>query len=542
MNDFVEINKGKKKIKKTIKEAHMNFKAVVFILIFIIYCGGTIFAIDYSQYKYEQFTVPKSNPAYLVMPCGKATDGSVIKIEGNRWVVPLGPFWYVSLSQSLLDKFIKAKNENDSFILFYQRRGNYVDISKYTGTTDPGLIRRDTQGQIAYIEATAKAYTFIADDILTYSEIMSGISKDMQTILLTEENRSEENGGIKIFLAFMQGQMNGARSYVNSRIKAIEASNAQAQAERDAQAQRAAAERQKRLNEQKAAEDRANTLKTALIMGYKPCFNIESFTDLPPFVPFTKIAVVGRLGTFYDKYCIFPFNYSMYDRETISLLQNINYKDIFKPWTNYIFFLTKTNDDDKMYVMDGYILLDYIVNIRNLEPGSSSQPALEEWILTNNGKQSVQFLNNVEAFNPLETALIMGYKPFLNANNSASFNSFTKVVIVGNFLNPSDYTKITHMNNKISRQDIPLIENKAYSGLFEPWTYYIFFLTKITENANSRGYQTTKYNIDSYLLLNNVVDINNLPDESSIESALNEWVLANNGKQNIQFLNTVKSP
>jgi len=207
----------------------MNRKALMAFLGLSLICIGSTFAIDYSKYKNEQFTVPKTNPAYLMIAGGNAADLPLVKDKNNNWVFPLGPFWYVSLPQAVLNKILAAKDKKDNFILFYQRKGNYVDISKYTGTTDPDLIRRDNKGQLEYIEATAKTYTFTADDILPYSELMAGVPEDMRRILLEEENRGNDYNDYErtpIFFAFAKGQVNGARDYINKRISKAQTLNA----------------------------------------------------------------------------------------------------------------------------------------------------------------------------------------------------------------------------------------------------------------------------------------------------------------------------
>jgi hypothetical protein len=579
----------------------MNFKRIITTSIILICCIGSVFAIDYSKYKYEQFTAPKNNPAYLVMPCGKASESSLVKIEGNKWVVPLGPFWYVTLSQSLLDKIIKAKNDNDNFILFYQRKGSYVDISKYTGTNDPDLIRRDNKGQLEYIEATAKSYTFVADDILTYSEIMTGISEDMSRILLEEENRGNDyNDEIRnpIFLAFVKGQMNGARNYINSRIKAIETANAQAQAEKDAQVARKVAEEQKRLEERIAAENRANTLKTAMIMDYKPCFNIGGSNNETPYELYPKIAVVGylenRYNSFGDEFTVKPVNFNHDQRDSLRLISttsltalvnlflSIVKKDSYGSMNSYycISFLTKTNeniysnsDTYKKYKLDSYIVLDNIVDINNLPAGSSMQTSLEEWILNNNGKQNIQFLNTVAAITEIKKTAqqqnsslvdesstkktstskaviqepakqestanktVNGYEPCFNIGGNPEptpYKGFTKIIVVGYFYNSYDnnYQIRTYNYNHYQKESIILSVSSKNRDVFKKIkrqgytsdSYYcIFFLSKLKDG---------KYTVDNFTDYGEIIgkDKNNIYANDISKSVLEEWIVQNHDK------------
>jgi hypothetical protein len=344
----------------------MSIKRFILASIILFSVFGSIFAIDYSIYKYEQFNVPRGNPAYLMIPGGKATEGSLIKIEGNKWVVPLGPFWYVTLSQSLLDKIIMAKNNNDNFILFYQRRGNYVDISRYTGTNDPDLIRSDRQGQMEYIEATAKAYTFVADEVLTYSEIMTGVSRDIQNILLIEENRNEENGGLKIFLSFVNGQMTGARNYANNRSNEI-------QTARNTEAAR-------RLE----VTNREDFLNNATVSGgYKPVFRDRSLRWLSQIVSYDKIVVLGS----YSGNQIRPTNLAenIYPRNSDVILSDFSnrWRELPSAGREYpiYFFLSKSEN--------GFVLVRfefYYDSIRNEPPPPYPQikpDIYDGWIIKN---------------------------------------------------------------------------------------------------------------------------------------------------------------
>ena len=566
----------------------MNRKMVIIAFVILIFCVGSIFAIDYSRYKYEQFTVPRSNPAYLMIP---TSGGSLVKIEGNKWVVALGPFWYVTLSQSLLDKIIKAKNEDDIFILFYQRRGSYVDISKYTGTTDPDLIRRDNQGQLAYIEATAKTYTFVADEILTYSEIMTGISENMRKILLEEENRGNDyNDEIRhpIFLAFAQGQMNGARNYINGRIKAIETANAQAQAERDAHARKIAAEEQKRQEERRAAEARTNTLKNAIIMGYKPCFNIGGSNNETPYESYPKIAVAGylenRYNSFGNEFTVKPINFNNNQRGSLSLISttdltaltnlfsSISKKEAYGSMNSHygIFFLTKTNENGfSKYILENYIFIGDILGKAKESAGRADvqQLPLEEWILANIGKQNIQFLNTVSTVTknierqqnsppPVQTATapatavqeqvnqmpvtemtVNGYKPCFNIGGMSAptpYKDFPKIIVVGYFYNSYDnkYQIRTYNYNRLQKENIELAvspENKnVFSSIvrqgYTSDSYYCIFFLSKLTDGT--------YKIDKYADYGEIVgkDKNSVYANDIDKSALEGWIVQNYNK------------
>jgi hypothetical protein len=572
----------------------MNRKIVIIALLFSIFHVGLVFSIDYSKYKYEHFTAPKSNPAYLVTPGGKASAYSVSKTDDNRWVVPLGPFWYVTLSPSLLDKILKAKDNGDNFILFYQRRGNYVDISKYTGTTDPDLIKADNKGQMDYIAATAKAYTFIADEVLTYSEIMSSISKDMQNILLNEENRSEENGGLKIFLAFATGQMNGAQNYVNNRIKAIETVNAETQAKREAEARRIAAEEQKRHEEKQAAEARSDTLKNAMIMGYKPCFNIDGSNNDTPYKSYPKIAVVGYVENSHDRqFTVKPINFNNDQRENLSLIVTPDLINLFpgistKPrYGSYrdnttnsyysIFFLTQSNKNGlSYYIIDSYIFLGDIIGKTKESTGRADvkQTLLEDWILTNNGKQNIQFLNIITAVTetrntnqqqnqpsatkpPIQdttssTAVtqeptkqepiiarrtVNGYEPCFNIGGNPEptpYKEFPKIVVVGYFYNSynRNFQIRTYNYNRNQKESIILAvspENKnvfdkiVRQGSTDTSYFCIFFLSKL---------ETGDYKVDLFNDYGEIIgkDKNSVFANDVSKSALEGWIAQNHDR------------
>jgi hypothetical protein len=574
----------------------MKFRSLVITSIILINSVGSTFAIDYSRYKYEQFTIPKSNPAYLVTPGGQASAYSLVKTDDNKWVVPVGPFWYVTLSQALIEKILSAKNNGDNFILFYQRRGNYVDISKYTGTTDPDLIRSDNKGQMDYIAATAKTYTFVADDVLTYSEIMTGIPENMRRILLEEENRGNDyNDEIRnpIFLAFVNGQMDGARNYIANRIKAIEAVNAEAQAKREDEARRIAAEEQKRQDERRAVEARANTLKNAIIMGYKPCFNIEGSNNETPYAPFQKIAVIGYLQNGHNReYSIRPINFNNNQRGILSLAETATLTNLFpsisdKPrYGGYgdnttesyycIFFLTQTNKNNiSYYILDHYLFLGDIVNKTKESAGRADvkQTLLEDWILTNNGKQDIPLLNTVAVTDgttrkeqpnssPSTTATVIqdmssakefiqeparrdaitkrtinGYEPCFNIGGTPEptpYREFSKIIVVGYFYNSynNNFQIRTYNYNRNQKENIKLAvsqENKnvfnkiVRQGYTDTSYFCIFFLSKLA---------TGDYKIDSFTDYGEIIekDKNGVFANDVSKSALEGWITQNHDR------------
>jgi hypothetical protein len=505
----------------------------------------------------------------------------------------LGPFWYVTLSQSLLDKILKAKDNGDNFILFYQRRGNYVDISKYTGTTDPDLIRANNKGQMDYIAATAKAYTFVADEVLTYSEIMTGIPEGMRRILLQEENRGNDyNNEIRhpIFLAFVQGQMNGARNYINGRIKAIETANAQAQAAKDAEARRIATEEQKRQEERQAAEARSNTLRNAMIMGYKPCFNIDGSNNETPYGSYPKIAVVGYVENSHDnQFTVKPINFNNNQRGNLSLIVTPALINLFpsistKPrYGSYrdnttnsyysIFFLTQSNKNGlAYYIIDSYVFLGDIIGKTRESTGRADvkQTLLEDWILTNNEKQNIQFLNiatvtetrntNQQQNQPLTTKppiqdtifpmqepikqepivtkrTVNGYEPCFNIGGNPEptpYKEFSKVVVVGYFYNSynNNFQIRTYNYNRNQKENIKLAVSPENRNVFDKivrqgytdTSYFcIFFLSKL-ENGD--------YNVDLFTDYGEIIgkDKNSVFANDVSKSALEGWIAQNHDK------------
>jgi hypothetical protein len=576
-----------------IKETNMILKRFFLTSFILIWCIGSVFAIDYSKYKYEQFAIPRYNPAYLIIPGGNAAEIPLTKIEGNKWVFPLGPFWYVTLPQAVLDKILRAKDNKDNFILFYQRKGAYVDISKYTGTSDADLIRRDRQGQMEYIEAITKAYTFVADDILTYSEIMSSVSKDMQTVLLSEENRSEENAGMKIFLAFSNGQINGARNYVNNRIRIIETENAKAQAERDARAREIAAEEQRRQDERRSAENRVNMLKNAMIMDYKPCFNIDGSNNDTPYKSYPKIAVVGYVENGHDnQFTVKPINYNNNQRENLSIIVTpalINLFPIISTKPRYgsyrdnttnsyysIFFLTQSNKNGlSYYTIDSYIFLGDIVGKTKESAGRADvkQTFLEDWILTNNGKQNIQSLNIITAVietestnqqqnqlsttkpptqdttsptavtqeltkqEPIAKRTVNGYEVCFNIGGNPEptpYKEFSKIIVVGYFYNSynNNFQIRTYNYNRNQKENIKLVvspENKnvfdkiVRQGYTDTSYFCIFFLSKL-ENGD--------YKVDLFTDYSEIIgkDKNSVFANDVSKSVLEGWIAQNHDK------------
>ena len=520
----------------------MNTKRISIIIIFQIFCISTIFATDYSRYRYEQFTTSRGNPAYLMVYGGA---GSLVRIEGNRWVIPLGPFWYITLSQNQIDIINRTINNNDNFILFFQRRGNYVDISRFTGTNNPNQIRRDTQGQIDFIEATVRTYSFVADEILPYSEIMVGVSREIQRILLNEENRNEENGGLRIFHAFINGQINGARNYINSRISEIESTNARMQVEIAEEAQRQAAEEQRRLDEIRVAEHRAFTLENASILGYKPCFNIEGSNNQTPYERHEKILVVGyienRYNSFGDEFRIMPINFNNNQRGMLELIRSTSLRNITNIFPNIsksgssgsfnsyycIFFITKNLENGiSRYNLDSFIYLgDIIGKTRETTVRADvQQRSLEEWILNNLEQQNLPNHNIITTVldnntnNQSSTPVVMpnnqiiqtqktvsgGYIPCFNIDgtpNPTPFRDYSKIAVIGYFNNTNDnnFQIRTYNYNRNQRANIIISVSQENRDIFrrivrQGYTsdsyFCIFFLTKQSNGS---------YNIDNFI-------------------------------------------
>ena len=353
----------------------MKMNQVISVIFFCVVFVVDVFSLDYTLYRDEHYTVPRNNPAYL-MTLGHSR---ALVRNGNTWSLALGPLNRIPLSQNIYNKIIEARNSGDYFIVFYERRGNYIDIVDYTGTNDPDLIRRDREGQMRFLEAVSRGYSFVITDILPYSEILSGISVEMKTILLNEEN---SNPGPRIYNAFVNGYMQGARNYINQRINEIQTARSQAEAIRF------------------AAENRENLLSNATVSGgYKPLirhywegnpFDSSSYTlTYEDFSQYDKVVIFGRIIN-NEIVCWWPLSRWPYTRTVFRLSNPEEGAKFETDWNNLpgdgsdypaILFLTKTGD--MAYSLDRYeFYYDLIKN--SLPPYPSLVTEItESWILNN---------------------------------------------------------------------------------------------------------------------------------------------------------------
>jgi energy-coupling factor transporter transmembrane protein EcfT len=190
--------------------------------------------------------------------------------------------------------------------------------------------------------------------------------------------------------------------------------NTNTQAETNIQTQGVIAEEQIGQEDRRGVENRSGTLQAAMIMDYKPCFNIGGSRNETPYEAYHKIAVVGylenRYNSFGDEFIIKPINFNNNQRENLtlvsttaltaisSLFQNTEKTGSSGSMNSYycIFFLTKSNENGfSKYIVDSYIFLGDIIGkgIESTGRSDVKQASLEDWILNNDGKQSIQFLN-----------------------------------------------------------------------------------------------------------------------------------------------------
>jgi len=325
---------------------------------------------DYSKYKAQNLAEAPGNPAFLML----CDNSSNFISSNNNWAYNLGrgAFFSFTTTNEQSETLRNAKSNNDIIIFLYQRKGNFVDPSKYGNTS---------QEQLRLLNDIEKAYSFSADTIITYSSLFKNIPESIQQVLYQEE-RANVNSW-KIWNSFKMDGISGANAYIQRRSNEIQLSTIAANEQKAEQERQAAAEAQARQNERNAARDRSRLLTRSTVKGgYKPCIG----TGNEFFNEYEKIMVYGYIlnGKISD------MNNPTLNKD-IRLVSSANtnqiIREINRPGSSQsyecIFFLKKMSRDE--YSIDDYIIYG---DLLNKDPSSVytsdyNNAVIDEWILNN---------------------------------------------------------------------------------------------------------------------------------------------------------------
>ncbi|QQO09585.1 hypothetical protein [Breznakiella homolactica] len=369
-------------------------KKIIGILAFCFLILNTLYSIDQTKYSDQPFASVPGNPAFLIL---RDISDNFIYSEGV-WGYRLNRTSFLRLSttsnQSLLLR--QAKDNKDMVILLYQRKGQYINFDDYG---------RDQQGQLKYLQDIEKSYSFSVDEIILYSEILAEMPNNVKEIILSEEQKTRNEGGWKIYDTFRNEGITGAKAYAQQRAQKIEFIAAMEKAAADQEAQDAAL---KRAEEDKKAEEEALTrrqerdalnarnriLRTGTVhSGYKPCFgSLTEYYNLPD--NFEKLAVFGYIKKSSQEILYLSGSNLSGRWVYVSISQDLWF-DI-GPYLNQqnqtnpcLFFISKTSSG---YNVDDYILLADLLNkdVKEtyLNDMSSSNIGYfaDDWILNNYDK------------------------------------------------------------------------------------------------------------------------------------------------------------
>ena len=321
-------------------------KTIAVLAFFVI--SVDIFSQDYSRYKAQNFAEVSGNPAYLML----CDNSSNFIFFDNNWAYNIGHGAFITFSTNSTQSTTlrSAKEKNDIIIFLYQRKGNFIDPSKYGNTPNE---------QLKLLNDIEKSYTFSADVIITYSSLFNNIPESIQKQLFQEE-RSRDNGW-KIWNSFKIDGINGATAYIKRRTNEIQLANVAAEEQKAEQEKKTAAEVQARQNERNEARERSRLLTRSTVKGgYKPCIGTgNEFSD-----EYEKIVVFGSIVNSYNtSFRVSSGNNPTLKRD-INLVANTNTKQLFNEIGKYpnissdsyvcILFLTKNSKGE--YSLDDYIL------------------------------------------------------------------------------------------------------------------------------------------------------------------------------------------